>query len=126
MSCPGHDGMANFPLPPPLPQVTPRMPGGPMSRRKPFALLCAASLLGGGTWFGSAAGASGAPAADTPSIPFGSHSFAYAEGTLTPTGDQAPLDRSVFDFYKKWKANFIKQNCGNSWYEVYAADADHP
>jgi len=28
--------------------------------------------------------------------------------------------------YTKWKANFVKQNCGNGWYEVLSPDADHP
>ncbi|GGO92833.1 glycosyl hydrolase family 8 [Wenjunlia tyrosinilytica] len=95
-----------------------------MSSRKSTALLTATAVIcGGGAWLGLAPGAS---AVDTPAVPFGSHSFSYASGTLKPTGDQAVLDKAVVNFYNKWKSYFIKQNCGNGWYEVYAADADHP
>jgi endo-1,4-beta-D-glucanase Y len=62
----------------------------------------------------------------SPRVPFGSHSFSYAPGTLKPSGDQQANDAEVLAFYKKWKANFVQQNCGNGWYEVYAADAGHP
>ncbi|GLX00135.1 glycosyl hydrolase family 8 [Microtetraspora sp. NBRC 16547] len=61
-----------------------------------------------------------------PAVPFGSHQFAYASGMLRPTGSQATLDQKVIDYYNKWKAAFVKQNCGNGWYEVISPDADHP
>ncbi|MGG8405450.1 glycosyl hydrolase family 8 [Streptomyces sp. 12297] len=104
--------------------------------RKHIALLSAAALLGAGGWYGlgqgvghgvgAGSGAGSAAAAAAPARPFGSHTFSYAPGTLRPTGNRAALDRSVLAFYKKWKANFVKQNCGHGWYEVYAPDADHP
>jgi endo-1,4-beta-D-glucanase Y len=62
----------------------------------------------------------------TPAIPFGSHQRPYQPGTLRPTGDQATVDSAVVAYYKKWKAAFLKQNCGNGWYEVISPDADHP
>ncbi|MEC4018443.1 glycosyl hydrolase family 8 [Streptomyces sp. H27-D2] len=109
-------------------------------RRKPIAVLAAAAVAGGGLWFATAATGQASPAdqaapaartaparaAAAPAVPFGSHSFSYAPGTLKPSGDQKANDAEVTGFYKKWKSNFIKQNCGNGWYEVYAADADHP
>ncbi|WP_084516896.1 glycosyl hydrolase family 8 [Microtetraspora niveoalba] len=61
-----------------------------------------------------------------PAVPFGSHGFAYAPGTLRPTGSQATLDQKVVDYYNKWKAAFVRQNCGNGWYQVISPDADHP
>ncbi|WP_433350102.1 glycosyl hydrolase family 8 [Microtetraspora malaysiensis] len=61
-----------------------------------------------------------------PAVPFGSHQFAYTPGTLRPTGSQATLDQKVIDYYTKWKSAFIRQNCGNGWYEVISPDADHP
>ncbi|MEV0969816.1 glycosyl hydrolase family 8 [Microtetraspora glauca] len=61
-----------------------------------------------------------------PAVPFGSHQFAYAAGMLRPTGTQATLDQKVIDYYTKWKAAFVRQNCGNGWYEVISPDADHP
>ncbi|MCT9929022.1 glycosyl hydrolase family 8 [Planotetraspora sp. A-T 1434] len=61
-----------------------------------------------------------------PNVPFGSHLFPYAAGTILPTGSQATLDQKVIDYYNKWKAAFLKQNCGNGWYEVISPDADHP
>ncbi|MFF4774764.1 glycosyl hydrolase family 8 [Microtetraspora fusca] len=61
-----------------------------------------------------------------PAVPFGSHQFAYASGTLRPTGSQATLDQKVIDYYTKWKSAFIRQNCGNGWYQVISPDADHP
>ncbi|MCC5574174.1 carbohydrate-binding protein [Microtetraspora sp. AC03309] len=61
-----------------------------------------------------------------PAVPFGGHQFAYAAGMLRPTGTQATLDQKVIDYYTKWKAAFVRQNCGNGWYEVISPDADHP
>ncbi|TDD61621.1 hypothetical protein E1263_06955 [Kribbella antibiotica] len=61
-----------------------------------------------------------------PAVPFGSHQFPYAAGMLKPTGSQATLDQKVIDYYNKWKAAFVRQNCGNGWYEVISPDADHP
>lgn len=61
-----------------------------------------------------------------PAVPFGSHTIPYAAGMLRPSGDQATLDARVVDYYKRWKAAFVRQNCGNGWYEVISPDADHP
>ena len=61
-----------------------------------------------------------------PAVPFGSHQFPYVAGTLKPTGAQSTLDQKVIGTYNAWKAAFVKQNCGNGWYEVISPDADHP
>ncbi len=61
-----------------------------------------------------------------PAVPFGSHQFPYAAGMLTPSGSQATLDQKVVDYYNTWKSAFVRQNCGNGWYEVISPDADHP
>ncbi|MFF1820790.1 glycosyl hydrolase family 8 [Kribbella sp. NPDC058245] len=61
-----------------------------------------------------------------PAVPFGSHQFPYAAGMLKPSGTQAAIDQKVIDYYTQWKSAFLKQNCGNGWYEVYSPDADHP
>src|SRR6266498_1795893 len=61
-----------------------------------------------------------------PAVPFGSHQFPYIPGTLKPTGSQSTLDQAVIDYYNRWKAAFVRQNCGNGWYEVISPDADHP
>ncbi|WBQ04006.1 glycosyl hydrolase family 8 [Kribbella sp. CA-293567] len=61
-----------------------------------------------------------------PAVPFGSHQFPYAAGMLKPSGSQATLDQKVVEYYQKWKAAFVKQNCGNGWYQVISPDADHP
>jgi endo-1,4-beta-D-glucanase Y len=65
------------------------------------------------------------PSPGGPGVPFGSHQFPYAAGTLKPSGAQSTLDAATVSFYQKWKAAFIRQNCGNGWYEVYSPDADH-
>jgi endo-1,4-beta-D-glucanase Y len=36
------------------------------------------------------------------------------------------VDQAVVDYYNRWKTAFIRQNCGNGWYEVISPDADHP
>nr|BFE82721.1 glycosyl hydrolase family 8 [Planobispora longispora] len=59
-------------------------------------------------------------------MPFGSHSRPYAPGMLRPSGDQAALDARVVDYYRRWKSAFLRQNCGNGWYQVISPDADHP
>ncbi|MEU7895131.1 glycosyl hydrolase family 8 [Nonomuraea sp. NPDC049152] len=61
-----------------------------------------------------------------PAVPFGSHTIPYASGMLKPSGSQATLDQKVIDYYQRWKAAFVKQNCGNGWYQVISPDADHP
>jgi endo-1,4-beta-D-glucanase Y len=66
------------------------------------------------------------PATGGPAVPFGSHLFPYVAGTLRPSGAQAGVDQQVVTYYNKWKAAFVKQNCGNGWYEIISPDADHP
>ncbi|WP_370740793.1 glycosyl hydrolase family 8 [Streptomyces sp. Ncost-T10-10d] len=66
------------------------------------------------------------PATDGPAVPFGSHRFPYAAGTLKPTGSQSALDQAVIRTYNAWKSAFVRKNCGNGWYEVISPDADHP
>ncbi|NUS06575.1 MAG: hypothetical protein HOV97_28920 [Nonomuraea sp.] len=61
-----------------------------------------------------------------PAVPFGSHTIPYAAGMLRPSGSQATLDARVVDYYNRWKAAFVRQNCGNGWYQVISPDADHP
>ncbi|MBB5935826.1 glycosyl hydrolase family 8 [Streptomyces zagrosensis] len=113
--------------------------------RGTLAVFTAVTLAGGGgLWLAGVPSSHAAPAAPAsaaspaaaptdvgprtqaaPAIPFGSHSFSYAKGTLSPSGDRQANDAKVASFYKKWKANFVKQNCGNGWYQVYSPDADH-
>ncbi|WSG19368.1 glycosyl hydrolase family 8 [Nonomuraea sp. NBC_01738] len=45
---------------------------------------------------------------------------------LRPSGSQATLDQKVIDYYRQWKSAFVRQNCGNGWYQVISPDADHP
>lgn len=59
-------------------------------------------------------------------VPFGSHLKPYAAGMLKPSGSQATLDQKVVDYYNKWKSAFVRQNCGNGWYQIISPDADHP
>ncbi|MFE0700712.1 glycosyl hydrolase family 8 [Streptomyces sp. NPDC058872] len=61
-----------------------------------------------------------------PAVPFGSRLKPYAAGVLTPSGSRAALDRKVIERYEDWKAAFVRQNCGNGWYQVISPDADHP
>lgn len=66
------------------------------------------------------------PTAGGPAVPFGGHTIPYASGMLRPSGGQAAIDQKVVDYYKRWKAAFVKQNCGNGWYQIISPDADHP
>ncbi|WUO26704.1 glycosyl hydrolase family 8 [Streptomyces sp. NBC_00287] len=66
------------------------------------------------------------PSTDGPAVPFGSHQFPYKSGTLKPSGAQATLDQAVISKYNAWKSAFVRQNCGNGWYQVISPDADHP
>ncbi|MFJ3902948.1 glycosyl hydrolase family 8 [Streptomyces sp. NPDC090025] len=61
-----------------------------------------------------------------PAVPFGGHTRPYVSGILKPTGAQATLDQKVVDYYNNWKSAFVRQNCGNGWYQVISPDADHP
>jgi endo-1,4-beta-D-glucanase Y len=61
-----------------------------------------------------------------PAVPFGSHQFPYVSGTLRPTGSVSTVDNQVVDYYNRWKAAFVKHNCGNGWTEIISPDADHP
>ncbi|GAT65308.1 beta-glucanase [Planomonospora sphaerica] len=79
-----------------------------------------------GSTGGSTPGPSPTPTAGGPRVPFGGHTIPYASGMLRPGGSQAALDQKVVDHYRKWKAAFVRQNCGNGWYQVISPDADHP
>ncbi|MFH9725604.1 glycosyl hydrolase family 8 [Streptomyces sp. NPDC017254] len=59
-------------------------------------------------------------------VPFGSHLKPYAAGMLKPSGSQATIDQKVVDYYNRWKSAFVRQNCGNGWYQIISPDADHP
>ncbi|MEU9858227.1 glycosyl hydrolase family 8 [Streptomyces sp. NPDC047974] len=72
--------------------------------------------------YGSPAGGGGTG----PGVPFGSHLKPYAAGMLKPSGAQSGIDQKVVDYYNRWKAAFVRQNCGNGWYQVISPDADHP
>ncbi|MEV4946372.1 glycosyl hydrolase family 8 [Streptomyces sp. NPDC053755] len=61
-----------------------------------------------------------------PAVPFGSHLRPYVSGMLKPSGGQAAVDQKVVDYYRSWKSAFVRQNCGNGWYQVISPDADHP
>ncbi|MGP3683335.1 glycosyl hydrolase family 8 [Streptomyces sp. IBSNAI002] len=66
------------------------------------------------------------PPVGGPSIPFGSHTFSYAPGTITVSGSQPANDAKVVEYYKRWKAAFVRSDCGNGWSAVASPDADHP
>ncbi|MBB2909853.1 endo-1,4-beta-D-glucanase Y [Streptosporangium becharense] len=66
------------------------------------------------------------PTTGGPGVPFGSHKIPYVAGMLRPSGAQATLDQKVVDYYRRWKSAFVKQNCGNGWYQIISPDADHP
>ncbi|MCX5389094.1 glycosyl hydrolase family 8 [Streptomyces sp. NBC_00094] len=36
------------------------------------------------------------------------------------------MDQQVVDYYNRWKAAFVRQNCNNGWYQIISPDADHP
>ncbi|MEV6715990.1 glycosyl hydrolase family 8 [Lentzea sp. NPDC051208] len=57
---------------------------------------------------------------------FGSRKTPYAAGILRPSGAPSTLDAAVVDYYQRWKSAFVRQNCGNGWYQVISPDADHP
>ncbi|WP_369375022.1 glycosyl hydrolase family 8 [Streptomyces sp. cg36] len=95
----------------------------PARRRAVAALAAATGLVA--TALGAVPTASAAGAA-APAVPFGSHRFPYADGTLRPTGGQSAVDQQVVATYQAWKSAFVKQNCGNGWYQVLSPDADHP
>ncbi|MET9348243.1 glycosyl hydrolase family 8 [Streptomyces termitum] len=75
--------------------------------------------------YGAPAGGNGGGSAG-PAVPFGSHLKPYAAGTLKPSGSQSAVDQKVVDYYQRWKSAFVRQNCGNGWYQVISPDADHP
>ncbi|MCP2197934.1 glycosyl hydrolase family 8 [Lentzea flava] len=58
--------------------------------------------------------------------PFGSRLQPYAAGILRPSGSTSTLDAKIVDYYQRWKAAFVKQNCGNGWYQVISPDAEFP
>jgi endo-1,4-beta-D-glucanase Y len=49
--------------------------------------------------------------------PFGSHSVAYATGSVLPS-DEASRDQATKEFYDHWKSTFLQQGCGSGRYFV--------
>ena len=45
-------------------------------------------------------------------VQFGAHPLKYPAGSARPTGDQAQLDDIVRCQYDRWKAAYLKQDCG--------------
>ncbi|MFI6095629.1 glycosyl hydrolase family 8 [Lentzea sp. NPDC051213] len=69
---------------------------------------------------------SGTPPVPGVGYPFGSRQQSYAAGMLRPSGSTSTVDAAVVDYYQRWKSAFVRQNCGNGWYQVISPDADHP
>ena len=71
---------------------------------RPEAVRAAAAILAPGARRGPVQ--TGCNATDMSGIahPFGAHSFAYAEGSILPTGTAKALDDATSAFYQKWKA----------------------
>ncbi|MEU9106207.1 glycosyl hydrolase family 8 [Streptomyces xanthophaeus] len=60
-------------------------------------------------------------------VPFGSHTFPYAPGTIKVSGNQAANDAKVVAYYQQWKAAFVTSDCANgAWSAIASTDADHP
>ncbi|MEU9191835.1 glycosyl hydrolase family 8 [Streptomyces hundungensis] len=97
-------------------------------RRTVGALVAAAGLVAGALAVAphAAADPQDLSASAAPAIPFGSHQIPKADGTLRPSGSQSAIDQQVIEKYREWKAAFVRQNCGNGWYETLSPDADHP
>lgn len=48
-------------------------------------------------------------------VPFGSHKFAYANGSILPNHvDQAELDEAVKRAYDQWKSTYVERACGGA------------
>jgi endo-1,4-beta-D-glucanase Y len=65
---------------------------------------------------------SGCTATDMSGIahPFGGHGFAYAAGSIRPTGDRAALDDAASAFYQKWKAIYVDaKGCSEGTHIVF-------
>ncbi|MFE2014567.1 glycosyl hydrolase family 8 [Streptomyces sp. NPDC059491] len=76
--------------------------------------------------YGAPSGGGGGGGGGGTAVPFGSHLKPYTAGTLKPSGSQSTVDQKVVDYYNRWKAAFVRQNCGNGWYQIISPDADHP
>lgn len=59
-------------------------------------------------------------------IPFGSHRYAYAEGTFLPRRPQAEMDQAVVALYGRWKAAFLVEACAPGRMAVRSPDAAYP
>ena len=67
---------------------------------------------GSGGGGGSATGGSGGSGPPPAGYKFGAHPQMYPAGALRPMGDQKGLDAAVATAYDKWKAAYVKMNCG--------------
>lgn len=59
-------------------------------------------------------------------IPFGSHRYGYAAGTILPRRPQAEMDAAVVALYARWKAAFLVEACEPGRLAVRSPDADFP
>lgn len=61
----------------------------------------------------------GVPCAQAQNIPFGSHTFNYAPGTLFPSQyTQSQIDDFVSDYYDQWKSDFLRVDPGGDGYRI--------
>jgi endo-1,4-beta-D-glucanase Y len=73
----------------------------------------------------AALGSLPAAAAGSATVPFGSHTTAYAAGTIKPSAAQSTMDSATLAFYGKWKSRYLVSACG-SGSAISSPDADHP
>jgi hypothetical protein len=88
-------------------------------------LACTASNGGGGS--GGDEGAEGGAGvaggranatAGSPQMPFSAHKFRYPAGAIFPKGGQGALDAATSAFYERWRAKYLRADCGG--YYVYS------
>jgi endo-1,4-beta-D-glucanase Y len=86
----------------------------PTAGTAPSGGMGSAGVDAGGTGGSGGSGGSGGGGGSGTGSPhlFGSHKFAYAPGTILPTGSAASLDKATADFYDVWKATYLKAGCG--------------
>lgn len=59
--------------------------------------------------------------------PFGSHAFAYVSRTIKPGHvSQTQMDDDTKAFYEKWKAHYLKSDCGQDQYYVWSQGVSDP
>lgn len=61
-----------------------------------------------------------------PDLAFPDEPTAPPHAAIRPSAPQADRDRALLDFYRDWRDEYVRTDCGDGAYQIHSPDADYP